>query len=824
MMEQQYNPHRIEKNVQAQWENTQAFTVTVNPQKEKFYCLSMFPYPSGKLHMGHVRNYSIGDVISRYQRMQGKNVLQPMGWDAFGLPAENAAIKNEVSPATWTQNNIQEMRQQLKSLGFAYDWTREISTCDPSYYHWEQWFFLQLYKNNLVYRKKSAVNWDPVDQTVLANEQVIDGKGWRSGATVEKRNISQWFIKITQYADELLKDLNQLKQWPEQVKLMQENWIGHSLGVDIEFKLTQPLSINDKTLSALTVYTTRPDTLFGCTYLAIAPTHPLAQQLASSNHDLQMFIKDCQQHGTAEAELATQQKKGAATGLFVTHPLTKEQLPIWIANFVLMEYGTGAIMCVPAHDARDFEFAQQYSLPIKNVIQAPSTDNKQSLPYTEKHGHLINSESFNQLTPSEAANQISSYLETHHLGSKQSRYRLRDWGISRQRYWGAPIPIIYCKQCGTVPVPESDLPIKLPTDLALSSDKHSLSQFPEFFETTCPHCQGDAKRETDTFDTFFESSWYYARFTCPTLNSAMLDKSFDYWGPVDEYIGGIEHAILHLLYTRFFHKAMRDLNLIKGDEPFKRLITQGMVLKDGQKMSKSKGNTVDPQHLIAQYGVDTVRLFTMFAAPPEQSLEWNDKAVEGSFRYLKKLWRLCHQASELKLSGAIDASQLTVEEQTVYRQIHQTIQKVTDDMSRRYTFNTAIAAIMELTNTLQKLDNTQPTQAKLFYEGLKAITLMLSPIIPHITQTIWEQAFKEKELIINVNWPNYNEAALKQNQIQLIVQVNGKLRDKITVEATADTVQIEKTALDCSKIQSIVANKPIKKIITVPNKLVNIVI
>ena len=823
-MEQQYNPDLLEKKVQKKWDTTQAFTVTINKDKEKFYCLSMFPYPSGKLHMGHVRNYSIGDVISRFQRMQGKNVLQPMGWDAFGLPAENAAIKHQVSPASWTQKNITEMRNQLKSLGFAYDWTREIATCEPNYYRWEQWFFIQLYKKGLVYRKKSAVNWDPVDNTVLANEQVIDGKGWRSGATVEKREISQWFIKITNYAQELLHDLDKLPDWPEQVKLMQKNWIGHSIGIDITFKLSNPIAINQNTLTHLTTYTTRPDTLFGCTYLAIAPTHPLAQYAASKDKNLATFIQSCQQYSTAEADLATQDKLGIQTSFSVMHPITQNPLPIWIANFVLMEYGTGAIMCVPAHDTRDFEFAQKYNLPIKQVIKTDPNNKPEDLPYTDKTGTLINSNQFNDLSVDEGFKQICNYLEKHRQGTQQSRYRLRDWGISRQRYWGAPIPIIHCTTCGPVPVPEEELPITLPTTLTLDNNQCSLQQFPEFYQTTCPTCKAPAKRETDTFDTFMESSWYYARFACPQLNSAMLDESINYWGPVDEYIGGIEHAILHLLYARFFHKAMRDMNLLKGDEPFKRLITQGMVLKEGQKMSKSKGNTVDPQQLIQQYGVDTVRLFTMFTAPPEQSLEWNDNAVEGAYRYLKKLWRLGYQVSNLKNISEINLQELNTNDRTVYRQIHQTIMKVTDDISRRYTFNTAIAAIMELTNLLQKLDLTQPKHPHLLYEGLKAIVLMLSPITPHISQILWEQAFHYDDLIIDAPWPKVNQQALIQEEIQLIVQVNGKLRDKIMVEPTADKTLIEEKALNCTKIQSLVANKPIKKIITVPNKLVNIVV
>ncbi|RKZ83513.1 MAG: leucine--tRNA ligase, partial [Gammaproteobacteria bacterium] len=652
-MQQEYRPSEIEQSVQQLWRDQNTFRASEDLTKEKYYCLAMFPYPSGQLHMGHVRNYTIGDVISRYQRMQGKNVLQPMGWDAFGLPAENAAIKNKVPPASWTYDNIDYMRTQLQRLGLGYDWERELATCTPEYYRWEQWLFTRLFKKGLVYKKTAAVNWCPVDNTVLANEQVIDGCCWRCDTPVEKREIPQWFMKITNYAEELLDDLDQLTGWPEQVRTMQANWIGRSEGLQIQFGIAD----SDDTLA---VYTTRPDTLMGVSYVAVAAEHPLALKAAESNADLQAFITECRKMETSEEAVETADKKGVATGLMAIHPVTGEQVPVWAANFVLMGYGTGAVMSVPAHDQRDYEFAQKYGLAINQVIE-PINDVNCDLTqaaFTDK-GRLINSEQFSDLSSGESFDAIADFLEKQDKGERQVNYRLRDWGVSRQRYWGTPIPIINCPDCGAVPVPEQDLPVRLPEDVIVDGSGSPIKSMPEFYQCACPQCGSDAERETDTFDTFFESSWYYARFTCPDNDKAMLDERADYWLPVDQYIGGIEHAVLHLLYARFFHKLMRDEGLVSGDEPFKNLLTQGMVLKDGTKMSKSKGNTVDPQALIDQYGADTARLFTMFAAPPEQSLEWSDKAVEGSYRFLNRLWRSVQEHLEQGNVVELDVDNLT---------------------------------------------------------------------------------------------------------------------------------------------------------------------
>jgi leucyl-tRNA synthetase len=812
-MQAQYNPQTIEIEIQKQWDIQNVFQVTEDPQQEKFYCLSMFPYPSGRLHMGHVRNYTIGDVITRYQRMQGKNVLQPMGWDAFGLPAENAAIENKVPPAQWTRDNIVYMRNQLKRLGLAYDWQRELATCDPDYYRWEQWFFIQLYQQGLVYKKTAPVNWDPVDQTVLANEQVIDGRGWRSGALVERLEIPQWFLKITAYAEELLTGLEELTGWPDAVKIMQRNWIGRSEGVEIHFQCDdQPL----------TVFTTRPDTLMGVTYMAVAAEHPLAQQAAVSNPKLTDFIADCVKTSLAEATLETMEKLGMDTGLTATHPITGETIPIWVANFVLMSYGSGAVMSVPAHDQRDFEFAQQYGLPIKPVI-SPITAELQ-LPliaaFTDK-GKLINSGPFSDLTSEAAVVAIAEYLEQRGQGQRQVNYRLRDWGISRQRYWGCPIPMIECPDCGTVPVPEQDLPVLLPENVILGESGSPLKRDSQFYQVNCPQCGKMAQRETDTFDTFMESSWYYARYASPDCRTAMLNERVHYWLPVDQYIGGIEHAILHLLYSRFFHRLMRDAGLVTSAEPFTCLLTQGMVLKDGSKMSKSKGNTVDPQTLIDQYGADTVRLFMMFASPPEQSLEWSDSAVEGAFRFLKRLWKQVNTHVERPGAGLV-ISQLKPAERTLRRQIHETIKKVSDDMGRRYTFNTAIAAIMELLNHLSRAEETS-TNPALMQEGLEAVVLMLAPIVPHITQALW-QALGHRDLIVNAPWPQVDAAALQRDEIELVVQVNGKLRAHITVAVDADKSTIETVALNEFNVQRFVGDKTVKKVVIVPNKLVNIVV
>ncbi|MED5510804.1 MAG: leucine--tRNA ligase [Pseudomonadota bacterium] len=816
-MQQEYRPDEVEAAAQQFWQENNSFQVTEDPDREKFYCLSMFPYPSGQLHMGHVRNYTIGDVISRYQRMQGKNVLQPMGWDAFGLPAENAAIKNKVAPAAWTYQNIDYMRGQLQRLGLGYDWQRELATCKPDYYRWEQWLFTRLYKKGLVYKKTAAVNWCPHDMTVLANEQVIDGCCWRCDTKVERREIPQWFMKITDYADQLLADLDQLDGWPEQVRTMQANWIGRSQGVQIKFNIAEQ---ND----SLAVYTTRPDTLMGVSYVAVAAEHPLALKAAENNPELQSFIEECRRMQTSEAALETAEKKGVATGLMAIHPVTGEQVPVWAANFVLMGYGTGAVMSVPAHDQRDFEFAQKYSLPVKQVIEAlDETEihlNKQA--FTEK-GRLLNSDQFDGLTSEQAFDAIADFLAEKGLGERQTNYRLRDWGVSRQRYWGTPIPIINCPTCGSVPVPEADLPVTLPEDVVVDGSGSPIKSMLEFYQTQCPQCGGEAERETDTFDTFFESSWYYARFTCPDNEQAMLDERANYWLPVDQYIGGIEHAVLHLLYARFFHKLMRDEGLVSGDEPFKNLLTQGMVLKDGAKMSKSKGNTVDPQALIDEYGADTARLFMMFAAPPEMSLEWSDKAVEGANRFLKRLWRAVSEHVTQGQTAEIDTDNLSDDLQNLRRQAHQTLTKVTDDIGRRHTFNTAIAAVMELMNAIAKLNDNSEQGRAVLQESLELVVLMLSPITPHISHELW-QMLGHQGAIVDASWPAVDEAALKQDKIELMVQVNGKLRARIAVPAEADQKAVEEIAFAEENVKRFTEGKEVRKVILVPGRLLNIVV
>lgn len=816
-MQADYRPEEIEAAAQNWWQQHHAFRVTEDTTKEKFYCLSMFPYPSGQLHMGHVRNYTIGDVISRYQRMLGKNVLQPMGWDAFGLPAENAALKNQVPPAEWTYKNIDYMRAQLQRLGLAYDWDREIATCKPDYYRWEQWLFVRLFKKGLVYNKTAAVNWDPVDQTVLANEQVIDGRGWRSGALVERREIPQWFMKITDYAEDLRNDLEQLSGWPEQVRTMQANWIGRSEGVQITFAVADQQA-------EIAVYTTRPDTLMGVSYVAIAAEHPLALQLAESNPALQAFIEECRKTDTTEAALETAEKKGMPLGISVIHPLSGEQLPVWVANFVLMGYGTGAVMSVPAHDQRDFEFAKKYGLPIRQVITPVdnSTADLTQAAFTEK-GQLINSSQFSGLTSAEAFEAIADALDQQGKGERQVHYRLRDWGVSRQRYWGTPIPIIYCDGCGAVPVPEADLPVLLPEDVVVDGAGSPLKSMPEFYQCSCPECGNAARRETDTFDTFFESSWYYARFTSADNSQAMLDQRADYWLPVDHYIGGIEHAVLHLLYARFFHKLLRDEGLVTGDEPFKNLLTQGMVLKDGAKMSKSKGNTVDPQALIDQYGADTARLFMMFAAPPELSLEWSDKAVEGANRFLKRLWRQVHEHTQAGVVEKKTLTDLSEAATDLRRMTHQTLAKVTDDLGRRHTFNTAIAAVMELMNALTRFTEQSDAARQVRQEVLELVVLMLAPITPHICHVLWQQLGNENA-VIDAAWPSVDDKALKQDNIELMVQVNGKLRAKIVVEVNAQQSDIEPLVLADPQVQRHIENKTVRKIILVPGRLINIVV
>ncbi|CAG8998110.1 MAG: Leucine--tRNA ligase [Candidatus Celerinatantimonas neptuna] len=858
-MQEQYNPHEIEPSVQQKWETEQTFKVTEQPDKEKFYCLSMFPYPSGRLHMGHVRNYTIGDVISRYQRMQGKNVLQPMGWDAFGLPAENAAIKNKTAPAKWTYENIAYMKNQLKQLGFGYDWDREIATCRPEYYRWEQWFFTKLYEKGLVYKKMATVNWDPIDQTVLANEQVIDGRGWRSGALVEQKEIPQWFIKITDYAQELLDDLDQMDEWPEQVKTMQRNWIGRSQGVEITFEVAE----QDQNF---TVYTTRPDTLFGVSYVGVAAQHPLALQAAENNPALAQFIDKCKNTKVAEADMATMEKLGVDTGLKAIHPLTGKEVPIWAANFVLMDYGSGAVMAVPAHDQRDYEFAAKYDLPLNPVIldeqgQAPDISEQ---AYTEK-GMLFNSSEFDGLEFEAAFDAISARLSELGKGQKKVNYRLRDWGVSRQRYWGTPIPMLNLENGDVVSVPEEQLPVILPEDVEMNGVTSPIKADSSWSETT--YNGQKAWHETDTFDTFMESSWYFAKF-CSTSDDMMLDpKAANYWLPVDQYIGGIEHAILHLLYARFFHKLLRDTGLVSSDEPFKRLLTQGMVLSDAfyyedeqggknwvspadtdltrdekgritaarqtstsrdliyagmSKMSKSKNNGIDPQIMVAKYGADTVRLFMMFAAPAEQTLEWQDSAVDGANRFLRRVWRQCYELLQAGTPGAYQAEQLNAKQQELRRELHKTIAKVSDDIGRRQTFNTAIAAIMELMNRVTKQDYSDPATRTIGYEAMRAIVLMLSPITPHICHILWQELGNNSSLE-TTDWPQADPDAMVEASKLIIVQVNGKLRAKLTVPADANQEQVQEQAMADENVHRFTDGKTIRKVIFVPGKLLNIV-
>lgn len=816
-----YNPAEIEQQTQAYWLEQQSFEVKEDITKEKYYCLSMLPYPSGELHMGHVRNYTIGDVISRYQMMLGKNVLQPMGWDAFGLPAENAALKHQVAPSVWTYKNIDQMRKQLMKLGFAIDWKREVTTCQPSFYRWEQWLFTKLFKKGLAYKKNSVVNWDPVDQTVLANEQVVDGRGWRSGALVERKEISQWFFKITSYADELLQGLEILDGWPEQVRTMQRNWIGRSEGVEITFDVSE-------SKEPLKVYTTRPDTLLGATYLAIAPEHPLAQRAGQDNDKVAAFIQSCQNIKVSEAELATLEKRGMDTGFKAKHPLTGAFIPIWVANYVLMEYGSGAVMAVPAHDARDFEFAQYYHLPMHIVIKpADGTEwDFASKAFTEA-GIMVDSREYTGLHSPAAKEAIIEKLVSLQKGTRKINYRLRDWGVSRQRYWGTPIPIIYCDACGAVPVPEQDLPVVLPENIVLHEPSSPLKQLESFYQTTCPQCGSPATRETDTFDTFVESSWYYARYTCNDQNKSMLDDRVRYWTPVDQYIGGIEHAVMHLLYARFFHKILRDEGLVDSDEPFIRLLTQGMVLKDGAKMSKSKGNTVSPELLIEQYGVDTARLFSMFAAPPDQSLEWSDSGVEGAHRFLKRLWTYAQSSKEIIQDHLLrkerqDWKSLNTEQQNIRREIHEVLQQANQDMERQQ-FNTVVSAAMKIFNILGKIETASEIDIALMSEGLSILLRVLSPITPHICHTLWRDLGYGDD-ILYAGWPKADHKAMKTSTMTLVIQVNGKLRSQITVDAEADQQKIEELAQQDPQVLRSIDNKPIKKIIVVPKKLVNIVV
>lgn len=817
-MQQHYPFKAIEQLTQLDWEKSKVFTALETSDKPKYYCLSMFPYPSGRLHMGHVRNYTIGDVLSRFHRMKGFNVLQPMGWDAFGLPAENAAIKHNTAPAKWTYENIEHMKTQLKQLGLAVDWNREMATCTPAYYRWEQWLFTALYKKGLIYKKTATVNWDPVDGTVLANEQVIDGRGWRSGALVEKRDIPQYFMKITAYAEELLNDLDKLDGWPEQVKTMQRNWIGKSFGCEVAF----PIVANLPELNAnhVKVYTTRPDTLMGATYVAVAAEHALATYAAKNNPALAEFIAECKRGSVAEADVATAQKKGMATGLFVSHPLTGEHLPVWVANYVLISYGEGAVMAVPAHDERDFEFASKYHLPIKVVIKHSDHD---TLPMTAE-GVLLNSNEFNDLSNENAFNAITKALEDKSLGKKRTQYRLRDWGVSRQRYWGCPIPIIHCDRCGEVPVPAEHLPVVLPEDVVMDGVGSPIKKDPSFYETTCPTCSGIAKRETDTLDTFFESSWYFARYTSFNSEVAMVDSRANYWLPVDQYVGGIEHAILHLLYARFFNKLMRDAGLIQNDEPFTNLLTQGMVLKDGTKMSKSKGNTVDPEALIEQYGADTARLFMMFAAPPEQSLEWADSGVEGANRFLRRLWKAVFDHMQLGNINAYSQGELTQELKAMRLQLHSTIEKVADDYGRRHSFNTAISSVMELMNSLAKIEATDNMTRHVRQEVLQNAVLLLSPIVPHICQALWAELSPQSH-ILDQTWPVVDKAAMVQDTIEYMIQVNGKLRGSIEVSKSETKEALEKLAVSQPFVKKfIIEDLQVRKVIVVPNKLINVVL
>lgn len=835
-MDTEYDPVRVEADAQQHWQQSNLFKVTEDPNREKFYCLSMFPYPSGKLHMGHVRNYTIGDVISRYQRMQGKNVLQPMGWDAFGMPAENAAIERGVAPSTWTRSNVEYMRTQLQQLGFAYDWDRELTTCDADYYRWEQWFFLRLLKKGLVYRRKSMVNWDPVDQTVLANEQVIDGRGWRSGELVETREIEQWFLKITDYADELLADLDQLPGWPERVKTMQRNWVGRSEGLQLEFDVVD----RDEKLR---VFTTRPDTLYGVSYMAVAPEHPLAVAAIERDAALAEPIAACKVRQTGEADLQTMEKLGVNTGWFARHPLTGDLLPIYVANFVLIGYGEGAIMAVPGHDQRDWEFAQKYGLPIPAVVMPEGYEEDPAqlvadAAYLEK-GVLVNSGEYNGLSFADAFDALAEKLQQQGRSERQVNYRLRDWGISRQRYWGTPIPVIQCESCGIVPVPEEDLPVVLPEEVVVDGSGSPLTRLEEFLKVDCPECGAAARRETDTFDTFFESSWYFARFASPDASS-MVDERANHWLPVDHYVGGIEHAILHLLYARFFTKMMRDEGLVTIDEPFTQLLTQGMVLKDGSKMSKSKGNTVDPQALIDRYGADTARLFTMFAAPPEQSLEWNDDGVAGANRFIKRLWALVQQYLQWReveataFSGDLDAVPLDDELTELRRLLHEQLAQAQFDFDKEQ-FNTVVSAGMKLVNELTRLSQRiadsgcegaqikPPAYYRLMEEALGVVIRMLSPIIPHVCHCLWQQLGYSGD-IADAQWPQVDESARERQQLELVVQVNGKVRGKVSVAADISKADAEAAALANDNVARFVDGKPVRKVIVVPGKLVNIVV
>jgi len=808
-----YDHQALEKGIQNYWEKNATFSVTEDVNKEKFFCLSMFPYPSGSIHMGHVRNYSIGDAISRFQRMLGKNVLQPMGWDAFGLPAENAAIKNKVQPSEWTQQNINKMKTQLTRMGFAYDWKRELATSDQEYYKWEQWFFLQLVNKGLAYQEEAEVNWDPVDQTVLANEQVIDGKGWRSGAEVEKKRLTQWFLKITDYADELLESTAKLEGWPNQVRIQQENWIGKSEGMEFIFDI-------EGTKDSLQVFTTRPDTIMGVSFIAISAAHELSLKLAKEDEKVSKFVQTQNKIKMAEAELARQEKEGVKTNSFAIHPFTKEKLPIWISNFVLSDYGSGALMGVPAHDQRDFEFAIKYELPIKQVIKSSQEDCIDHQAITEKD-ILINSQEFDGLTYEDAFNAIEKKANTLKCGVKKINYRLRDWGVSRQRYWGAPIPILKGPNGNS---PAEELPVKLPLEVEFKGVNSPLKDMDEF--KLVEQDGVTLERETDTFDTFFESSWYYARFASFDSDNSMLDERAKYWLPVDQYIGGIEHAVLHLLYSRFFFRCLRDMGMVDSDEPFTNLLCQGMVLKDGSKMSKSKGNTVDPEELISKYGADTVRLFVLFAAPPDQSLEWSDQGVQGSYRFINRIWKLVHSHIEAGIPDQGELANQDPRTKELRSKTHKTLNKVKDDYIRRHSFNTAIASIMELSNSIPKeflLNEAHIEERKAAHEAIKSIILMLSPITPHLSQHLWWK-FNSEELVVDVKWPEADEDLLEEDIINIAIQVNGKLRSEIKVDSNSKEEDIKDMALNEEKILKHIQDQKVRKVIYVSGRLVNIVL
>ena len=871
-MDEAYDPAAVERAAQDLWRASGAFRARES-ETRKYYCLSMFPYPSGRLHMGHVRNYTIGDTLARFMRMQGCEVLQPMGWDAFGLPAENAAMANGMPPAEWTRRNIAYMREQLRSLGFAIDWSRELATCDPSYYRWNQWLFLRMLERGIAYRRTGIVNWDPVDQTVLANEQVIDGRGWRTGELVEKREIPMYYLNITRYADELLEALGGLDGWPERVRLMQENWIGRSVGCEVAFPYG-PDAREALGEGALKVFTTRADTLFGVTFVAVAAEHPVALAAAKGNPALAAFVEECRRGSVMEADLATQDKKGMRTGLTVSHPLTGAPIEVWVANYVLMGYGEGAVMGVPAHDERDFEFAQRNGLEVRTVIRSASgVYDEVRAPWIAAYcepGVTVDSGSFSGLASDAAVTAITAALEAKGLGRKRIQYRLRDWGISRQRYWGCPIPIIHCEACGEVPVPDRDLPVVLPEDLVPDGSGNPLAKSPSFYECACPKCGRAARRETDTMDTFVDSSWYFIRYACPDQTAAAVDERVAHWLPVDQYIGGIEHAILHLLYSRFWTKVMRDLGLVAAGEPFRNLLTQGMVLNhvyshdpaqgrrlyfnptdvesrrapDGREvhearltdgrtvevryeglgtMSKSKNNGVDPQKLIERFGADTARLFMMFAAPPEQTLEWSDEGVQGSYRFLRRLWHAVYEHVCLGPAPPLDRSALTAPARDLRRTAHQALAKVADDIGRRHNFNTAIAAMMELLNAAGRFEDRDPQGRAVRQEALEIAVLALSPIVPHVCHALW-QALGHERALIDERWPQPDPAALAREEIEIIVQVNGKLRARLTVPPGADETRARDAALADERVRRFIGDQPVRKVIVVRDKLVNVVV